>query len=75
LTPGLAVLEASGLSVRAFARATGSSTDRQVIACAKPDTIAGWLSGLAAVGVHLVAHVSTEIHPGSAISRTVVERV
>lgn len=47
------VLEASGLSMRAFARVTGCATDRVIFRAAGPEKISQWLAGLAASGIRL----------------------
>lgn len=63
MTPGLAVLEASGLSVRAFAACTGCSTDRVIIAATKPETIVRWLVTLRESGIALRVRAVCTIGP------------
>jgi hypothetical protein len=75
VTPGLAVLEASGLSTRAFAACTGSSTDRQIIAATKPETIVRWLSALRESGISLRVRAVCVIGPEGVAWEPVVERV
>lgn len=75
MTPGLATLEASGLSVRRFAAITGCSTDREIIAATKPDTIAEvWLPRLKAAGIDLRVRADAVITPGSVRWACYVER-
>lgn len=76
VTPGLAVLEASGLSVRRFAAITGCASSRKIIASAKPDTIAEvWLPALAAAGSPLVVRADAVISAGSVRWSCYVERL
>lgn len=75
MTPGLAVLEASGLSTRAFAACTGCSTDRQIIADTKPATIVRWLVALRESGISLRVRAVCTIGPEGVTWAPVVERL
>lgn len=75
MTPGLAVLEASGLSARRFAAITRCSTDRGVIAATKPETIANvWLPKLVEAGINLVVRCELTIAAEGVEWRCHVER-
>ena len=75
MTPGTAVLEASGLSTRRFAAITGCSTHPAVIAATKPDTIARWLAALRAEGVELVLRADAVISADGVRWSCYVERL